>query len=315
MPTKAASGKRTARSKTAAPRPTPKEKKQKVGPRKKDPPVLKAQKRSATLEAIYVIQHFSLLTPIEIEKALNIGRPRHSKASDTGPSGDVIRGYIKEETAGDATLARLMFSAAEQGLLDPQRFVELSYYPGIRRAILPVRKLLLQLAIRGETRASSQEANKGYTDYCTSLEKLGKERRNELNRFKAWKKSSRKSVLTFIDRLNSLKHYLWVPNDPSCHEPIDIDGYPTVAPLDVFVERASKFVSMIDSIQLDPMYELDADLPIPADTPEEAAEVERQLGLYLAQSKISKRRLRKWERKLRIRFQDGEETPPSLVQP
>ena len=72
---------------------------------------------------------------------------------------------------------------------------------------------------------------------------------------------------------------------------------------------------MIDSIQLDPMYELDADLPIPEDTPEEAAEVERQLGLYLARNKVSKRRGRKQTRKLYVRMQGEEESPPPLIHP
>jgi len=326
----------------------------KVGSRKADPPLLKAQKAAATREAVAVIQAFCVLPASEIEDLLDIGRPKPSKKG--GKTGELLNSYLRasedKDTAADETLARLMFSAVEHGLLDPQKIISMSMRPGSRRAMLPVRSLLLQLAIRSETKASKAEADNGYKKWCAAVTEHDTERRKERAKFATWKKKAARGLAHFLERMESMSHYSWFIEHKDSRTTYELDGLLTIisslmstqmvyaldARIDVtpkgpspdldaassrqllldfadnlrspshdigslkvptmtaevqvnsgralssiedFKERVHAIKSIIEGIRLDPRHEVDGDLPVVKDSPEDAAEVERQLSLYL----------------------------------
>jgi len=326
----------------------------KEAPRKPDPPLLKAQKAAATREAVEVIQAFSGLSASEIEQRLDIGRVK--KSTKGGKSGELLNGYLRatedSNTAGDEKLAELMFKAVEHGLLDPQKMMYMLMRPGIRRAIHPVRSLLLQLAIRGETRASKAEAHRGYLQWCAAVRSHGKDRGNERYNFGEWRDKAIRGLDEFLERLDSMSHYSWAVERKDRGTVHDFDGLltitsgrrsaqpvyavdarieitpqqasrelaatssrqlllgvvnsltssghdinslegpegkaevkvssrPTPSASEDFRERIHAIKSLIMDIRLDPRLEVDGDLPIVKDSPEEKAELKRQLSLFL----------------------------------
>jgi hypothetical protein len=322
--------------------------------RKPDPPLLKAQKAAATREAVEVIQAFCGLSASEIEERLDIGRVKKSKKG--GKSGELLNGYLRatedSNTAGDEKLAELMFAAVKNGLLDPQKMIYMLMRPGIRRAIHPVRSLLLQLAIRGETRASRAEADRGYKQWCDAVRSHGKARGNERYNFGEWRDKAIRGLDEFLERLDSMSHYSWTVErkdrgtvhelngrltitsgrrsaqsvyavdarieitpqqasrelaaassrqlllgvvnglTSSGHDINTLEGSEGKAEVKVssrrtpsasedFRERIQAIKSLIMDIGLDPRLEVDGDLPIFKDSPEEEAELKRQLSLFL----------------------------------
>ncbi len=339
----------------------------KEAPRKPDPPLLKAQKAAATREAVEVIQAFSGLSASEIEQRLDIGRVKKSKKG--GKSGELLNGYLRatedSNTAGDEKLAELMFKAVEHGLLDPQKMMYMLMRPGIRRAIHPVRSLLLQLAIRGETRASKAEAHRGYMQWWAAVRSHGKDRGNERYNFGEWRDKAIRGLDEFLERLDSMSHYSWAvePKDrgtvhdlnglltitsgrssaksvyavgarieitpqqtsrelaatslrqlllgvangltSSGHDisslessegkaEVKVDTSRTPSATEDFRERIDAIRSMIMDIRLDPRHEIDGDLPICKDSPEEKAELERQLALFLDRPALSSEEAEAW---------------------
>lgn len=278
MNSKAAKVGRVPAARTKAKRAAPAE-----PPRKKDVVALKEQKAAATREAVAVIQACSGLSAIEIEERLGIGRQKQSKRA--GRSGEMINSYlnadIERDTAANATLARLMFSAVEHGLVNPHEFISMSARPGIRRAILPVRSLLLQLAIRGESNATKEEADRGYREWCKALGKKTTACTNERAQFIEWKKKACKGLVEFVDRLASMKQHAWSLTLPNMVAAVEVDGYLSVDSGEAFFQRVDELRAMIEAIQLDPLHEIDGDLPDVKDSSEEGAEVQRQLSQHL----------------------------------
>lgn len=251
-------------------------------PREKDPPLLKAQKAAATQDILELLTHYLRMTPIELEVALKTGRPKKSKDVSPGPSGDKFRRYLAGEAAANVNLAGLMFTAVEKGLFDPSRTVEYCQTPGISRAVLPVRRLLLKLAIEGRGNATEQEASTARKAYQRSHAAKLKQQKNERDRFAGWKKSVDKRLLRLIVQLTTMKHYAWSATHPASLRLTDLDGYLDVAPQQRFADDIQLIVQQVRGLELDPMYMLNADLPIDPDTAEEKAEIQKQLTAYLA---------------------------------
>ena len=78
-----------------------------------------------------------------------------------------------------------------------------------------------------------------------------------------------------------MKHYDWIPTDLASQRKVDLDGYLDVAPQQAFFEDVHQMVRQVQGLQLDPMYLLNADLPVEADTEAEKAEISKQLRKFL----------------------------------
>jgi hypothetical protein len=78
-----------------------------------------------------------------------------------------------------------------------------------------------------------------------------------------------------------MKHHAWTLTHPAARSPVEVDGHMTVDSQKAFVQRAFTLRAMIDAIELDPLHELDGDLPDVADSDEEKAEILRQLSLAI----------------------------------
>lgn len=339
----------------------------KPGPRRPDPPLLKAQKAAATRDAVRAIQACSGLPAAAIEELLGIGRDKQSK--NNGKTGELLNSYLgateKKDTARDETLARIMFRAIEHGLLDPQQMILMSMEPGIRRAILPVRSLLLKLAIRGETKASPEEAYEGYKRWFVALAQQEKDRQNERANLVSWKKKVLKGLDEFLIRLDSLQHYSWAverddrgvayelcgrvtlsagttseksvhainakidvapeapqldldttaaqqlirgvaegfvagrhdasdPIPPTLIEEVKVSSGESLSATQDFRQQIEAIKSRIMQIQIDPRYEVDGDLPHVKDSPEEEAELTRQLSLFLDRPALTPEEVEAW---------------------
>lgn len=282
--------------------------------RKPDAPALKAQKAAATREAMAVIKSFSNLSASAIEEKLGIGRPKQSKKD--GKSGDLVNRFRRAGStatakqnstkaskavspARDVTLGYIMFEAVKCGLLDPQRYVEMCAQPGIRRAILPVSRLLLRLAIRGERTATNAEAKEGYGEWCKAVEEHNTKRSNERARFTNWKLTAQGGLSELIERLDTMQHHSWSPTDPECLKVIVVDGSTVISPRMAFLQSAYRLMSMIETIEQDAMYEIDGDLPGLELSDAEKAEVLRQQGRYIDRPAISDQEALIWDEALK----------------
>jgi 5,10-methylenetetrahydrofolate reductase len=78
-----------------------------------------------------------------------------------------------------------------------------------------------------------------------------------------------------------MKHYDWIPTDPASQRKVDLDGYLDVAPQQAFSDDVHQMVRQVRALQLDPMYLLNGDLPVEADTEAEKAEISKQLRKLL----------------------------------